>query len=199
MGNTNDELKIKELLQKDAETVAIRKKHAEALKKVEFSPIEAQIAFIKELVKDEAEAAKFLKAPKEYALEHNIRLAPETVEELLDSVIFNEDITDPLKDQLGANGLKDLVDLRQMASGNNALVSASSVMAGAAVVAAVAAVATAVISATRSTKPSDLSAIRDISSKDPSSIRRDLNNSPLIRLPKGKTFIQRDPIRKIRK
>ena len=128
MGNTNDELKIKELLQKDAETVAIRKKHAEALKKVEFSPIEAQIAFIKELVKDEAEAAKFLKAPKEYALEHNIRLAPETVEELLDSVIFNEDITDPLKDQLGANGLKDLVDLRQMASGNNALVSASSVM-----------------------------------------------------------------------
>lgn len=171
---------IESLLKLDAESVqATRRKQIEGMKKITYSPVEAQIAFLKELSRDPVESEKFMKSPVEYAKAHGIVLDREVVKDITDSIYYDVEITDPVKERLGVNGLKDLVDMRKDAvTGTNAN-AAVAVAAGAAVVAALCAVVTAVVTLTRTSKVNtDLKHIKDIKGT--------------IRLPKGAVFKARD-------
>ncbi len=179
--------KIKAIIAQDEKSNKIKRAEFKELsKKVDFSPEEAQIAFLKELVKDKAEQETFLKSPKEYAEKHNIVLDPEFVQLTVDSVLFDVEITDPIRERLGENGLKDLVDIRGRYVPGATALGPAAVAAGAACVAAVAAVATLVVTLTRSSKVDNISSIREVANGK-------------IRLPKGREFNRRDSITKYRK
>ena len=178
---------IKALIAQDEKNTKVKRAEFKELsKKIEFSPEEAQIAFLKELVKDKTEQDAFLKAPKEYAEKHNIALDPEFVQLTVDSVLFDVEITDPIRERLGENGLKDLVDIRGRYVPGSTALGPAAVAAGAACVAAAAAVATLVVTLTRSSRVGNLSSIREVANGK-------------IRLPKGREFNRRDSITKYRK
>lgn len=100
------------ILERDAQLAKIRKERHTQLKE-NGSLAEAQIAFIKELTKDAAEAKQFHKDPEQYAKEHNIQFTPDVLEMVLDATLFDIEFTDPVKERLGVHALKDLVDMKE--------------------------------------------------------------------------------------
>lgn len=101
------------ILERDAELAKIRRERYAKLKE-EGSLAEAQIAFIKELAKDKAEAKKFQEDPEKYAKDHNITFTPDVMQIVLDATVFDIEFTDPVKEKLGVHALKDLVDMKEM-------------------------------------------------------------------------------------
>lgn len=168
--------RISELLAKDA---AIAERRRKLYSSIQASPIEAQVAFLKELSRDEVESKKFLNSPKQYAKEHGIVLSPDVVQDVVDTCLFNIEFTDPVRAKYGENAIKDLIDMRyDIVTGTNA----NAVAAGAAVAAVVVMAATLAISATRSTRVDNLSDLKGI-------------RGGTIRLPKGATFKARDNLK----
>ncbi len=143
---------------------AARKKDAETLDKVKFAPVEAQIAFIKELIKKPKEAEDFLRNPKKYTIEHGILLDPKVVKTIVNNIIFDASLDEKVVKEYDINSVRDIVDMREgNVSGPYAMPAA--VAAGAAVVAAVAAVVTMVVTLVRTKKPKDLIALQGLGDK----------------------------------
>jgi len=164
--------RMKAILDKDASLAQIRRKKYQALT---ASPVEAQVAFLKELSRDEDEIKKFMEDPRKYTSDRNITLDPETVKEIVDSTLIDIEFSDAVRAKLGENAIKDIVDMRaDVISGTRA-----NVAAAAAVAAVVVMAATLVISLTRSNRTARLSELKNIRGTD-------------IRLPKGATFKARD-------
>lgn len=168
--------RISELLAKDA---IIAERRRKSYSSIQASPIEAQVAFLKELSRDEVESKKFCDNPKQYVKEHGIVLSPDVVQDVIDTSLFNIEFTDPVRDKYGESAIKDLIDMRaDVVTGTNA-----NVVAAYAAVAAVAVMAaTLAISATRATRVDNLSDLKGI-------------RGGKIRLPKGATFKARDNLK----
>ena len=171
---------------------------AQRLQQVEFSPVEAQIAFIKELAfaNECRESDAFLKNPKEYALKHGILLSPEVIKEITNSVLYDVRLSDSLKSKLGTNAMKDLVDMRnirewsiQGSSGGSPNAWPAAAAAAAAVVVAVAAVVTMVVTLVRTTgRPMDL-----VSRPLDMNLLQQLNKQGII-MPGGQAFVAKDVV-----
>lgn len=181
----------KRIINYDAEIVEpIRRERLARLNQVNLAPVEAQVAFIKELVKSPEETKSFLKDPKQYAVDHGMLLSPEVVKTITDAVLIDVTLKPEVIESFGPNALKDLVDLREgTPSGvilregtpTGVVANAAAVAAGAAAVAAAAAVATAVVTLVRTSKPSDLYLLQGLGEDG-------------ITLPNGNEFISRDRI-----
>lgn len=156
---------IKKLQENDNRTnQSDRSKAYRKLSKTKFAPVEAQIAFIKELTKSKTEADAFMKNPKQYAVDHGMLLSPDIVKKLTNQVLFDVGLDKTLTDQLGKYAHKDLIDMRyQNPFGVRAFPAA--VVAVAAVVAAAAAVVTMVVTLVRASRPIDLVALQGLSEK----------------------------------
>ncbi|KYF78024.1 hypothetical protein BE11_15545 [Sorangium cellulosum] len=177
---------IANLLKKDTTHVAsLRTSAAEALKKVSPSPPEAQIAFLKELVKNPKEAEKFSKDPKQYTVDHGILLDPALVKFVTDSVLFDTVVDPSGAAVLGDAGLKDLIDMRAGIGGSRinpgTVANAAAVAAGAAVVMAAVAVVTMVVTLVRTQRPQDLVSLQGLGAKG-------------VTLPGGNKFIAGGPV-----
>jgi hypothetical protein len=156
---------VERLTMHDAEVVQpIRERWAQQLDRVKTSPVEAQIAFIKELVKSPEASAAFLKEPKQYAVDHGILLSPEVVKSITDAVIFDTALDQELVKKLGPHALQDLVDMRQ-GKPTGVQANAAAIAAGAAAVAAVAAVVTMVVTLVRAKHPADLVSLQGLGAK----------------------------------
>lgn len=123
------------------------------------SPIEAQIAFIKGLIDNPAESRKFTQAPKDYAVEHGVLLSPDVVRDVTNGLLFDVNVDSGLVGKLGSRAAQDFLDMRS--NGSVAAVPAA-VVAGAAVVAAAAAVVEAVVTVVRTSRISDLVALKGL-------------------------------------
>ncbi|MFD0958010.1 hypothetical protein [Paenibacillus chungangensis] len=170
---------MKRLVAHDAEVIQpLRKEKLDRLDRVKASSVEAQLAFIKELVKNQESTKAFLKDPKKYAVDHGILLSPEVVKAISNAVIFDVALDEEVANTLGSHGLQDLIDMREgKPTGVHA--NAAAVAAGAAVVAAAAAVVTMVVTLVRASQPADLVSLQGLGKQG-------------IKLPGGKNFIPRD-------
>lgn len=170
---------VNKLISHDLEAIQpIRVKKATQLDKVKASPEEAQVAFIKELIKSPDSTNAFLKDPKQYAIDHGILLSPELVKSVSNTILFDVALDSNLTNKLGKNAIKDIIDMREgKPTGVNANLAA--VAAGAAVVMAVAAVVTMVVTLVRVSHPADLVSLQNLTNKG-------------ITLPNGRAFQARD-------
>lgn len=132
-----------------AKTKEFRAKVAQAFKTVGTPPVEAQIAFLKGLVDNKAEADQFLRNPKGYCLEHGIVISPEVAQMVIHNVINDQGIDPGIIRRYGEKVAGQVLDMRSP-GGTRAWV-----VAAAAVVVAVAAVVTAVVTLVRVDKPMD--------------------------------------------
>ena len=109
-----------DLLAEDAEyTGSIRKRVDSEMKKIEYSPVDKQISFIKTLVKDQVKADEFMKDPVAYAEKRKVVLSPDVVKTLSDSILYETAITKSTVKIVGEENLKDLVDMRRWAVDND--------------------------------------------------------------------------------
>lgn len=169
----------KKLIRRDAEVVQpIRKQNLERLDKVKASSIEVQVAFLKELMKNQEEADEFMKDPKQYTIEHGIMFSPDVVKTISDAVLYDTVLDENKLKDFGENAIKDIVDMRA-GKPSDAKSFPAAVAAAAAVVAAVAAVVTMVVTLVRVERPADLYALAGLGDKG-------------IILPNGKQFVARD-------
>lgn len=170
---------VNKLIAHDLEVIQpIRVTKATQLDKVKASSEEAQVAFIKELIKSPESTSAFLKNPKQYAIDHGILLSPELVKSVTNTILYDVALDDGLTRKLGKNALKDIIDMREgKPTGVNA--NAAAVAAGAAVVMAVAAVVTMVVTLVRVSHPADLVTLQNLTNKG-------------ITLPNGRAFQARD-------
>ncbi|HEV7372568.1 hypothetical protein [Arenibaculum sp.] len=144
----------------DNRVVARRRQNlTKTVKLAGASPVEAQIAFIKGLIDNPAEARKFTSSPKDYAVDHGVLLDPDVVREVANGLLFDVNVDGALMGKLGGRAAQDFLDMR-----SNASVAAvpAAVVAGAAVVAAAAAVVEAVVTVVRTSKISDLAALKGL-------------------------------------
>lgn len=175
---------VSRLIAHDTEVIQpLRKGNYERLERVKTTPIEAQIAFIKELVKNPEATKAFLKDPKQYAVDHGVLLSPEVVKAISNSVIYDVALDAELTANLGAHGLQDLIDMRQ-GKPTGVQANAAAVAAGAAVVAAVAAVVTMVVTLVRTSHPADLVSLQGLGQQG-------------IKLPGDKSFVPRDIMKSV--
>ncbi|MFA9560475.1 hypothetical protein ACERII_24550 [Evansella sp. AB-rgal1] len=175
----NDRRKIERLIAHDLEVIQpIREKNLERLEHVKPASVEAQIAFIKELVKSKEQSDAFIKDPKQYAIDHGVLLSPDVVQAITNAVIFDAALSEDLTKNLGPNALQDLIDMREgKPTGVHA--NAAAAAAAAAVVMAVVAVVTMVVTLVRTTQPSDLVSLQGLGKQG-------------IKLPQGQNFKARD-------
>ncbi|WGW06001.1 hypothetical protein [Tropicibacter oceani] len=123
------------------------------------SPIEVQAKFLKGLIDNPSEARKFMESPKGYSVEHGVLLSPELVKTATDALLFDVNVDASKLGKLGAAATRDILDLRI----NNSLAAVpAAVVAGAAVVAAAAAVVEAVVTVVRTSKVTDLLALKGL-------------------------------------
>lgn len=144
----------------DNRLVARRRQNlAKTVKLAGASPVEAQIAFVKGLIDNPAEARQFTTNPKEYAVEHGILMDPDIVREVTNGLLFDVNVDSAIIDRMGGRAAQDFLDMR-----SNASVAAvpAAVAAGAAAVAAVAAVVEAVVTVVRTSKVGDLAALKGL-------------------------------------
>lgn len=145
---------------------------------VKASSTEAQVAFLKELMKNQEETDKFVNNPKQYSIDHGILFSQDVVKVITDAVLYDSVLDrDKIKD-FGDNALQDLIDMRAGKPGGVKAIPAA-VAAAAAVVMAVAAVVTMVVTLVRTERPADLYALVGLGEKG-------------IILPNGRQFIARD-------
>lgn len=177
-----------------ATTAEEREKAIERLNNVRFTPVEGQVAFIKELVKQPDEARRFLEDPKRYAVEHGVLLNPNVVKKLNDQILFDVVLDEEFCGSVGPHATKDLIDLRsRLKFGStkikpvgpggdpiNPVANAAAVAAGAAVVMAAAAVVTMVVTLVRTSHPADLVSLQGLGDKG-------------VLLPGNQRFIARTP------
>lgn len=175
---------IGKLLAHDLKVVQpVRNVNSERLDRAKPTSIEGQIAFIKELVKNENEAKAFMKDPKKYSVEHGVLLSPEVVKAITNAILYDAALDDELIQKLGPHGLKDLIDMRQ-GRPTGVQANAAAVAAGAAVVMAVVAVATLVVTLVRTSHPADLVSLQGLGQQG-------------IKLPGNKAFVARDQIKAV--
>lgn len=110
------------------------------------SPVELQVKFLRGLAENPEEGKKFMDDPRAYSRDHGILLDPTLVKGLSDTVLYGEKLPGGLVDRLGAEGIRDILDIQVGPGGVNAWPAA--VAAVAAVVSAAAAVVTAVTAVT---------------------------------------------------
>lgn len=167
------------LIQQDVEQVqSIRRNNRKRVSKVQASSAEAQVAFLKELIKNQEEADKFINNPKQYSIDHGILFSQDVVKIITDSVLYDTVLDEDKIKDFGDNALQDLIDMRAGKPGGVKSFPAA-VAAGAAVVMAAAAVVTMVVTLLRMDRPEDLYALVGLGDKG-------------IILPNGKQFITRD-------
>ncbi len=164
------------------------------LAKVQFTPIEGQVAFIKELIKLPAEAKKFLDGPKQYSIDHGVLIDPAVVQKVVAQTLFDVALDTEFADAAGPYVVKDIVDLRDrlgpggikpvIGPGGDPVSPTANVVAAAAVVVAVAAVVTAVVTAVRTKRPEDLVSLQALGGRG-------------TLLPNNTMFIDRTGIRNI--
>ncbi len=147
------------------------------LQNVKFTPVEGQIAFVKELIKQPAEAKAFMNDPKTYAVEHGILLNPDVIRSVVNQVMFDTVLDEELVSTVGQHAAKDIADMRahlkpgklkvDVVGGGryNPVANAAAVAAGAAVVMAVVAVVTMVVTLVRATRPGDLVSLQGLGAK----------------------------------
>jgi hypothetical protein len=151
---------LKAQIAKDEQQVARRHQDlAKTLKLAGTSPVEAQIAFIRGLIDNPAEARRFTSNPKEYAVEHGILMDPEVVREVTNGLLFDVSVNDAVIGKLGSRAVQDFLDMR---SNSSVAAVPAAVAAGAAAVAAVAAVVEAVVTVVRTKRVSDLAALKGL-------------------------------------
>ncbi len=158
----------------DENTAKARREALEKMDNVMPSPVEAQVAFIKELIKNPGEAKKFFAAPKEYAVEHAILIDPMIVKKVVDQAMFDIALDEDFCGTVGPHVTKDLVDIRnKLKPGTipqvgpngepiNPVANAAAVAAGAAVVMAVVMVVTMVVTLIRTKRPADLVSLQGL-------------------------------------
>lgn len=181
MPNDPDEISnkvIERLKSHDIEAIeSIRREKNDNLQKVKAAPVEAQIAFIKELLKNKAETDAFLRDPKQYAVDHGILFSPEVVKAISNSILYDVTLEPEMVNGLGEHALQDIVDMRE---GRPVGVNSNAAVAAAVVVAA-AAVVTAVVTVVRTDRPADLISLSGLGRRG-------------VVLPGGIDFVSRDVI-----
>lgn len=164
------------------------------LQKIQFTPIEGQVAFIKELVKLPAEAKKFLDNPKQYSIDHGVLIDPAIVQKVVAQTLFDVALDPEFANAAGPYVVKDIVDLRDrlgpggikpvIGPGGDPVSPTANIVAAAAVVVAVAAVVTAVVTVVRTKRPEDLISLQSLGGRG-------------TLLPNNTMFIDRTGIRNI--
>lgn len=161
----------------DKQTEAMLVATRDRLSNVQFTPVEGQVAFIKELIKMPAEGKLFFADPKQYAVDHGVLLNPDVVRTVTNQVLFDTALDDDFCGTVGPHVTKDIVDLRdRLKPGGikpigpggdpvNPVANLAAVAAAAAVVMAVVAVVTMVVTLVRVKKPSDLLSLQGLGSK----------------------------------
>lgn len=102
----------REVAASDEKAVAERGELRAALDAVGPSPTDVQVCFLRGLVDDPAEAKKFLDSPKTYAKEHGVLLDPQLVRDIVDTVVFGDQINERLAHKLSPGALRDVAHLR---------------------------------------------------------------------------------------
>ena len=76
------------------------------------SPPARQVAFLKGLLADPAAAKAFLEAPESFAAERGIVVEPELIRGMVDTLVFEEPMSERLVARLGPDVTAELVDLQ---------------------------------------------------------------------------------------
>lgn len=160
----------------DLQTSETIEEAKDRISKVQFTPIEGQVAFIKELIKRPEESRLFLDNPKQYSIDHSVLLHPDVVRTITNQVLFDTTLDEKFSEDMGKYVTKDIVDLRsRLKPGGikpigpggdpvNPVANAAVVAAAAAVVMAAAAVVTMVVTLVRAKKPEDLVSLQGLGS-----------------------------------
>ncbi len=194
---------LKSYIQFDSGNAEERKAVLAKLDKVQFTPLEGQVAFIKELVKFPEEASKFLENPKEYSVEHGVLIDPAIVQKVSEQVLYDVALDEEFANTVGPHITKDIVDLRNRLKFGPGTIEpkpidvdpttplgplgpydprVATVIAAAAVVVAAAAVVEAVVTVVRTKKTADLVSLQGLG-----------ENGTV--LPRGEVFQDRTGIR----
>ena len=167
-----------QVLKRDQENVQpVRSSVKEATQQVTYSTRLKQLQMIKKIMLDENEKKAFNANPKKYLTDKKIMISDETVQEVLNAVLFDTVLDDEIVKKYTPKELESLVEMREAGRlyplpkdpndpkgitvdpiGPKAI--APAVAAGAAVVVAAAAVATAVVTMTRASKLGRLTPIQ---------------------------------------
>ena len=154
----------------DKSTAKSRKVKLDKLNNVAFTPLEGQVAFIKELIKKPDEAQKFLSDPKTYSVEHGVLLHPNVVAKTVNQTLFDINLDVEFAEEAGIHVTKDIIDIRNrfenkpptnlggpvIGEGPGLAAAAAVVAAAAAVVVAAATVVTMVVTLVRAGRAADL-------------------------------------------
>lgn len=162
------------LVELDKRTQEELKAIDERLGNVKFTPVEGQVAFIKELIKRSDETKRFLADPKQYAVDHGILIDPKVVKKVVNQVLFDTVLDEEFCGTAGVHVTKDIVDLRdRLKPGGikpigpggdpvNPVANAAVVAAAAAVAVAVVEVVTMVVTLVRAKRPADLVSLQGL-------------------------------------
>ena len=151
-----ERIELDSLIESDANTVGKdRREQKRATKLVGSSPYEVQLKFLKGLMDNSTEADEFLRDPKQYSIDHGVLLDAEIVKDVLNSTVFDVNVSSELLDKYGIKGVDILLDMRKNCM---ACVSTSSTV----VYSAGDVVVEAVNSAFRGLRPEDLLAIKGL-------------------------------------
>lgn len=187
-----DDAKLRSLIELDKRTQEELQATRDRLSSVKFSPLEAQIAFVKELIKRPEEAKALFADPKQYAIDHGIMMDPAVVQKIVNQVMFDTVLDEDFCRTAGVHVTKDLVDLRdRLKPGGikpigpggdpvNPVANAAVVAAAAAVAVAVVEVVTMVVTLVRAKRPADLVSLQGLGAQG-------------ITLPGNLRFINRAP------
>lgn len=146
----NENTKLQKLIAKDAQFATERKNLTKAINKGEIAPVEAQIEFLDQLVKDEKKAKEFLANPVKFVEERNMSFSLDTVQSVTDYVMYDGSMKAALKKQIGEKSYKTLVEMKDtyhrsvMGTPGTTMNVVAAVVVACAVVSAVADVVTAV-------------------------------------------------------
>lgn len=172
-----DDLKIRALIELDKRTQEELKARDERLENVKFTPVEGQVAFIKELIKRPEETRRFLADPKQYAVDHGILVDPKVVKTVVNQILFDTVLDEEFCGMAGVHVTKDIVDLRdRLKPGGikpigpgggpvNPVANAAVVAAAAAVAVAVVEVVTMVVTLVRAKRPADLVSLQGLGTR----------------------------------
>lgn len=165
---------LRALIELDKRTQEELQSVHERLESVKFTPVEGQVAFIKELIKRPNETKRFLADPKQYAVDHGILIDPQLVKKVVNQVLFDTVLDEEFCGSTGVHVTKDIVDLRdRLKPGGikpvgpggdpiNPVANAAVVAAAAAVAVAVVEVVTMVVTLVRAKRPADLVSLQGL-------------------------------------
>ncbi len=137
---------------KEEKLAAIRKQYS-IIAERQASSTEDQLKFLKKILSNKDEIKKFSDNPKAYALKSGILLSPKVVQIVVNSMLFDPNVSTTTERQLGQSAYKELMSMRERFTdlSNPTRIAAfpAAIVAAAAVVAAAAAVATLVVTLLR--------------------------------------------------